>query len=90
MSRAVERVDAPLSAHPDRHHPLSRPWLRALIVRCVAGEMDYHPVQQLAAYYAWKRRTEYLDRGDALTDWLEAAEMLNDCAEACELPVLPW
>lgn len=90
MNHPCESHDAPLSAHPDRHHALSRPWLRALIVQCVAGDLDPHPVQQLVAYYAWKRRTEYLDKGDSLTDWLEAADLLNMVAEACEQPVLPW
>ena len=79
-----------LAAHHDHHHPLSRAWLRGLIVETAAGDITYRHTQELTAYYCWKRRVQYHDEGDAVTDWLEAADMLNDVAEACEIAVLPW
>jgi hypothetical protein len=77
-------------ARHHEYHPLSRAWLRGLIVEAMTGDIDAHAAQQLTAYFVWLRRVQWHADGDALSDWLEAAEMLNDTAEACELAVLPW
>ena len=79
-----------LRPHPERHYPLSRPWLRGLAVETVIGDMTHDQAQQLTAYYVWHRRWLAELPGDALQDWLESGAMLNEAAQVSELPVLPW
>lgn len=66
--------------------PLSRLWLRGIVVQAMCGELHTHGAQQLVAYYVWKNRAY----GDALGDWLEAARLLNATALESDLDAEEW
>lgn len=80
---------AHVESPPHHWHPLSQSWLRGLLMEAFAGTADPHDIQRLTAYYVWQRRLLAELPGDALQDWLEAAEMLNYCAEEARIPGLP-
>jgi hypothetical protein len=72
---------------PHHLHPLSHAWLRGLVVQVMAGEISHFKAQQLAAYYVYQRRWLAESPGDRLSDWLDAAHLLNHAASNADLDV---
>jgi hypothetical protein len=51
----------------------------------MAGEISHFNAQQLAAYYVYQRRWLAESPGDRLSDWLDAAHLLNHAASNADL-----
>jgi hypothetical protein len=59
----------------------------ALMMEVVKGEISHQEAQQRVAYDCWLQRCETGAQGDALSDWFQAARLLNREADMYSLAV---